>query len=253
MSLIPAAGLRFHVQALGSGPPVVLLHGLLVGSLAGWYFTAAPVLARRHRVLLYDLRGHGRSERPPSGYGVAAQATDLEALLGALGVDGPADLVGHSFGGLVALRFALDHAEAVRRLVVVDAPLPPSTLGEIDAVAAHTDPQTLVDALPEVQRAALAGGGRRARRLLAQLSGLVGETTLPQDLAAEADVPDTVLATLRPPLTVVYGRTSACLPAGERLAQVVPGARLVRLDGGHYLPVENPAGLTAALVEALDG
>ena len=70
-------GVRLHWQELGSGPPLVMLHGLLVGSLATWYFTAAPALAARGHVVLYDLRGHGLSERAPSGYDVATQ---IEAL-----------------------------------------------------------------------------------------------------------------------------------------------------------------------------
>lgn len=252
MPLIDAGGLCFHVQDLGAGPPVVMIHGLLVGNLAGWYFTAAPALAKRHRVILYDLRGHGQSERTSSGYDVATQAGDLRAILEALGVEGPVDLVGHSFGGLVALRQALDHPASVRRLALVEAPLPPSTLGGIEAFRG-LDSAELAGALPEVQRRAVRGGGRRARRLLASLSFLTRETTLPDDLAAEGDVPDDALAALGPPLLAVYGTTSACRPAGERLARVVPGARHVELPAGHYLPLEAPAELTQTLVGFLDG
>ena len=81
MSAVVANGLSFHVQELGAGPPLVMLHGLLIGSLASWYFTAAPTLAQRHRVRLFDLRGHGRSEVARDGYGVGAMAGDLEALV----------------------------------------------------------------------------------------------------------------------------------------------------------------------------
>ena len=73
MSVVTARDLAFHVQELGSGPPVVMLHGLLVGSLASWYFTAAPALASRHRVRMYDLRGHGRSAPARTGYDLELQ------------------------------------------------------------------------------------------------------------------------------------------------------------------------------------
>ncbi len=55
MPLVAGNGLQFHTQVLGQGPPLVVLHGLLVGNLASWYSGAAPALARTHRVLLYDL------------------------------------------------------------------------------------------------------------------------------------------------------------------------------------------------------
>src|SRR5512147_3219033 len=107
-----------------------MLHGLIVGSLAGWYFGPAGRLAQRHRVLLHDLRGHGRSDRTASGYDTHTLAGDLEALLDLAG-DGPVTLVGHSYGALVALRFALRWPERVARLALVEAPLPPSRAGEL--------------------------------------------------------------------------------------------------------------------------
>ena len=134
MSVVQARGLNFHVQELGEGPTVAMVHGLLVDNLSLWYFTAAPELSRDRHVLMYDMRGHGKSERATQGYSLASQQKDLEAILDARGVDGPVDLVGHSYGALVALRFALDHPARVRRVVIVEAPLPPSRFDHLDGL-----------------------------------------------------------------------------------------------------------------------
>lgn len=259
MPLVAARGLRFHVQELGAGPPLVMVHGLLIGSLASWYFTAAPTLARRRRVRLYDLRGHGRSERAPSGYDLASMAADLAALTADL--PAPIDLVGHSWGGLVALRFALDHPDRVRRLAVVEAPLPPAHSAQLavmlGGVADEGDdaltPARLIAALPPSLQAAVAGGRRQAERLLQSLQFLALESSLLADLRAEPDFADAALATLRCPVLCAYGDHSACLPAGDRLARLLPTARLLVLPGGHYLHLDARAALTAALEEHLDG
>jgi len=242
------------VQELGPGsgadvdaaqPPIVMLHGLLLGSLASWYFTAAPALARSRRVILYDLRGHGLSQRVPGGYGVRAMAADLRALLDALAPQ-PVALVGHSWGALVALRLALDQPARVTRLALVEAPLPPGRLDELRAFAAR-DPRDMAAALPASLRAALDGGGRRGARLLAALAFLTGESSALADVAAEPDVPDDVLRGVRCPVLLAYGTDSSCLPVGERLARVIPGAHLARLSGGHYLHLDATAALTHAL------
>lgn len=252
MPLISAGDLRLNALQMGQGKPVVLIHGLLLGSLAEWFFTAAPALAPHHRVVLYDLRGHGRSDRPRTGYDLATLGDDLDALLAALGVDGPADLVGHSYGALVALGHALRHRDKVRRLVVIDAPLPPGRAEVFDDALA-ADPTSLLEHLPPVLREGVFAGGRRARRLVEHLGFLAGQTTLLSDVAREPDLDDAALATLRIPVLCVYGEASRCRPAAERLVHVLPDARLRIVPGGHFVPVEAPAELIAHLAEFLDG
>ena len=250
MPVVAANGLGFHVQELGSGPAstVVMAHGLLIGSLASWYFTAAPALARAHRVRMYDLRGHGRSDRPPRGFDLATMATDLAALVADL--DAPFDLVGHSWGALVSLRFAIDHPGRVRRLAIVEAPLPPARFAETTGFLAAT-PDEMVDALPATLKDAVAGGRRQAGKLLASLKYLVYETSLLSDLRATPDFTDDELARVRVPTLLAYGDASSCRPAGDRLARTLPDARLRVLSGGHYLHLDAKDALAGALEEFL--
>ncbi len=253
MPILTIGGRATHIQELGDGPAVVMIHGLLIGSLASWYFTAAPSLARTHRVRAYDLRGHGRSARADTGYDSRTLARDLDEVTADLAE--PFDLVGHSWGGLVALRYAIDHPERVRRLAIVEAPLPPSRALEMASFLAADDqlPARLLDALPPQLREAVASGRRQAERLLRSLEALVLESTLLADVRAEPDLADAELARVRAPTLVVYGDRSACAPAGDRLARAIPGARGLVLAGGHYLHLDAREPLARALAEHLDG
>jgi pimeloyl-ACP methyl ester carboxylesterase len=247
-------GVSLHVQTLGAeGSPVVLLHGLLVGNLASFYFTAAPALARTHRVLTYDLRGHGKSERAASGYDVATMAKDLEAIADDFApAPEPVTLVGHSYGAVIALAYALRHPARVKKLVVVEAPLPPSSLAELDAFIARPLHE-MSEALPSALSDAAARGGRRGARLIEAMRFLTMESSLLSDLRRATNIPDEALASLRVPTLCAYGTRSSCLPVGERLARVIPGARLSLLEGGHFLPTEAPRALSDAIVEFVDG
>ncbi len=251
MPVVAANGARFHVQRLGSGPPVAMLHGLFVGSLAQWYFTAAPALATAHEVFLYDLRGHGKSDRPTGGYDLATMTGDFAALTADYRPV-PITVVGHSYGALIALRFALDHPERVARLVLVEAPLPPSRFGDFGELV-RRPPGEMLEALPPPLAAYLGRGGRQARRLLANLRFLASECSLVADLEAEPDIADAELAGLSCPTLCLYGASSACRESGERLARVVPGAALELLPGGHYLHLDAPAELTRRIAEFCRG
>jgi len=115
-------GVEIHAMVGGSGPPLLLLHGH-PQTHAIWH-KVAPGLARHFSVVAADLRGYGDSSKPAGGgdharYSKRAMAADMVATMRALGHD-RFDILAHDRGARVAHRLALDHAEAVRRLVLLD-------------------------------------------------------------------------------------------------------------------------------------
>src|SRR3979409_1371322 len=116
------SGIKLHYQRVGQGPDVVMIHGL-TGNLAVWHLKIIPMLMDRFRILTYDLRGHGYSEMPLSGYSATDMAGDLEDLLDALEVE-KVELVGHSYGADIALYFALLYPDRVRKVVAIEAAIP---------------------------------------------------------------------------------------------------------------------------------
>ncbi len=111
--------LSLHYVQMGRGPDVILIHGL-ASDLAFWYLGVMRLLSRRFRVTAFDMRGHGYSDTPPTGYNSADLAGDLSALLDFLEIE-RTHLVGHSFGGSVALHFAAIHPQRVLSLTLADA------------------------------------------------------------------------------------------------------------------------------------
>jgi pimeloyl-ACP methyl ester carboxylesterase len=115
---IELRGLRFHYRELpGEGRSIVLLHGL--ASNAIWWNLVEPHLARRFRVTSLDQRGHGQSDKPDGGYDFATVVGDLATFIAALGLERPV-VVGHSWGGNVALEYAARHHDDVAGIVLVD-------------------------------------------------------------------------------------------------------------------------------------
>jgi pimeloyl-ACP methyl ester carboxylesterase len=126
---LPGPDLQVREDGPRGAPALVLLHGT-PGSLR-WWDRAVPALARDHRVVRFDLLGHGGSEKPRDGYGIPGQARQLGVALDRLGVD-RALVVGYSYGGVLATALVEQRPEKVRGLVVlasntrtrfVDAPL----------------------------------------------------------------------------------------------------------------------------------
>ena len=112
------AGLRYYVGGSSSGPPLVLVHGL--GGAASNWSELVPLLAPRFRLLVPDLPGHGGSSPLPSAPTLSPFADAVAAIAEREGLL-PATVVGHSLGGVVALRLALHHPDAVKSLVLAAA------------------------------------------------------------------------------------------------------------------------------------
>ena len=114
-------GTTIHVRVGGKGPAVVLLHGY--GETGDMWVPLAADLARDHTVIVPDLRGLGRSSKPAGGFDKKNQAADVRGVLDALDV-GQVDVVAHDIGNMVAFQFAAQQPQRVRRLVLIDAPVP---------------------------------------------------------------------------------------------------------------------------------
>lgn len=112
-------GITLHVyEWSGDRQPFVLLHGLASNSHT-WHLVAERLAARGHRVIAFDQRGHGRSDKPESGYDFGTITADLAKLLDALQIEQPV-LAGQSWGGNVVLSFGVTYPDAARGLVFVD-------------------------------------------------------------------------------------------------------------------------------------
>ena len=111
-------GCRLHYEEHGQGQPLVLLHGL--GSSSQDWEMQVPAFSRHYRVILMDIRGHGQSSKPRSGYRIKTFAEDLLALLEHLGT-GPVHFAGLSMGGMVGFQFAVDHPQWLRSLCIVNS------------------------------------------------------------------------------------------------------------------------------------
>ncbi len=114
-------GLRLYYRVMGSGEPVVLLHGFPETSNA--WRKVMPALAEHYTVLAPDLRGFGASDRPIGGYDKRTVAKDVHALVHHLGL-GPINLVSHDVGMMVGYAYASAFPSEVKRLVLMEAALP---------------------------------------------------------------------------------------------------------------------------------
>lgn len=245
MPTVNAAGVDIHYQVLGEAgaPVIVMIHGLLLGNMATWYFGAATALAKTHRVIVYDLRGHGMSGKATSGYDIETMVADLKVLIDTLAI-GELSLVGHSYGALIALNFARQYPERIKKFVMVEGPLPPARGLEIEDFLAMSREQMLA-VLPDQLQVLLAS--RNGKRMLERLQFLASSTDMLDRLQHENDIADEELAALRMPVQLIYGSRSQLGDVALRLDKLLPNAELHWLDGGHYLTSEKPLELDEAL------
>lgn len=107
-----------YYEIAGSGQPVLFIHGL--GSSSRDWEEQIPFFSERFQVITCDLRGHGRSQKPPGPYSMSLFASDVAGLIKALGFDS-VHVLGISLGGMVAFQLAVDHPELIKSMVIVNS------------------------------------------------------------------------------------------------------------------------------------
>lgn len=281
MAYTAVNGARLAWQQLGEGPDLVLLHGL-AASRAFW-FPAATVLKSRCRVTLFDLRGHGYSERTRSGYSSLDMGRDLLSLMDALGIR-RANVVGHSYGGGAALEAAVLQPDRFGQLALLDARVqrlqPQMRLQDLaelspfeqtvlarggGAAALEGETQIGFRFLEEAARQKVSGQrfegrddfvpfgeGAGAARTAAAWLRLLDETEARSEFVQPGLAAET-LAELRVPLLLMYGERSRCWPSADALAALLPQAERVCVPGaGHFFPLSAAAFTLAQLQRFLD-
>lgn len=251
MPVIEVNKTNVHIQELNAGAKesVLMVHSML-GSLAEYYFSIAPVLAREYHIILYDLKGHGKSEKAARGYGLQAMTEDLLALMDILKLQS-VHLAGYSYGALIALKMAASHPHKIKKLAIIEAPDPDGQ--EILELTNAYSKRHLTDYLAKSTHQNLPFGKRRLDQMHGMCEFLLKETSFRAETLEDrnfftgSEIDGILHDTL-----LVYGDCSDCAPVGNRLYQKMQGSRLLFIQGNHYLPLQAPA-LVASQLSAFFG
>lgn len=253
-------GHSLHAEVTGDGPTVLLVQGL---GYATWAWAPyVPTLAERFRVIAFDNRGAGRSDKPDEPYSIELLADDAHAVVEQLGTE-PAHVAGISMGGYIALTLARFHPDAVASLALISTtcggsraePIPDSTLSAWTAASA-LDPRSFAR---ETMPISFAPGwtDEHPDAFEELLAARLAYPTPAYAWRRQFDACEEFLARgLEPssvahPTLVVHGTADRVVPFGnaELLADGIAGAELLRLEGaGHLALLERPAVICAALL-----
>lgn len=242
---------KLYWESTGSGPPVLLVMGLGMAA-TGWWRTI-PVLAEGLRVIAFDNRGAGRSDRPTGPYTLAQMADDALAVLDAADV-ATASIYGTSLGGMIAQQLVLRHPERVQALVL-GASTPggrhhqapePEVIDFIRRRASMPREEGVWASIPY-------NYGRTTRERHAERIGedVVHRLRFPVDpagyraqlAAAWGHDSKDRLRSIAAPTLVLHGSDDRIVPVanGRLLAEAIPNARLEVLDGaGHFYATDAP-------------
>jgi pimeloyl-ACP methyl ester esterase len=262
MPFLSHAGVSLRYDRTGAGPPVLFVHGWTCNRT--FWERQAQALRGRHTVVTVDLRGHGESSPPRTGYSMGTLAADLEHLVRALGVPRIA-VVGWSMGGLVALELVRRLGERASTLVLVS-----TTPG---ALTARDNPHAAVERAAALTKGVAEDFRATIRDFAADFfkdgtasplfSWAAGQMQRTPPHAAAATLAALLEADLRPhlktlklPTAVLHGRHDAVFPLahGEQLAKGIAGAHLTVFEASGHVPfLEEPEAFNEALAAALGG
>ena len=245
---LPGRGVQLHVRRVVDppAPPVVLLHGLGVGGLVFQAF--ARRLLPHLAAVAPDLRGHGQSDAPPTGYTPGDYALDVAEMIQA-DLTPPVPLIGHSLGALVALELGALRPDLVAWLVLLDPPLDRELRNpEIDSVyrLRHAAPGELEAYLLERNP----GGGKLLAESLARLFRQASDAAFEAMLGAARPEPPAVAR----PALVIQADPQRGGVLGDRAARAfvdrLPQGKLVKVAGAtHSLHASHPAEVARAILE----
>lgn len=254
MAEVEVNGITVHYEERGSGPSLVLVHGL--GGTTELWKPIAAELAREFRVVTYDLRGAGQTTTPPGPYSLELLVDDLAGLTRALEL-APMILVGHSMAGGLVLAYAAEHPDDVVAVVGVGAVTDVPDAGR-EGMRERAE-VVRGGGMSDVSRAVAENGTDPSWRHRDGLAFSDFRQSIANNdpegyallalVVAELDV-TAKLRQIQAPVLLVAGETDPVSPPERNLADVelIPDATYVSIpETGHIIPLERPLELLAAL------
>ena len=252
-------GQKIHYLEAGSGPNLILLHGL-GGSSQVWGFNIGP-LAEKYHVFVPDQIGFGKSDKPLVNYRVRTYVDFLDQFCKQLNIERPI-LVGNSMGGWISAIYAATYPDRVDKLVLVDAGgyAPPK---DFDTRAFYgLNPTTRAEMKLLVARVfynkAFQSDAAIDQSMTARLSAGDGYTvkSITESIIRGEDLLDDFVKSIKTPTLLVWGRQDGLVPLsdGERLHKDIAGSTMVVIDQcGHIPNLEKPGEFNAAVLKFLSG
>ena len=271
MGKISCNGTTINYRSVGGGRDVVLIHGIAANN-AFWHLNVLLSLARNYRVTVYDLRGHGYSGMTPSGYTSSDMVDDLHSLLNHLGISN-AHLIGHSFGGVIALHYAVIYPERVVSLTIADSRVRSvqpyqrfkdwqiwkvlkKRFEELSISIPDDETESGISILEQLALYKLRnksqmskedhlfipprlwGNGNRSAERWIQL---LQTTTAKKDLTSVSGLTLEKLSTINQPILTIYGEKSSVLQSFWGLRKHLPNCKAIIIPhAGHFFPLTRP-------------
>jgi pimeloyl-ACP methyl ester carboxylesterase len=243
-------GVNIYYEVHGSGPALLLTHGYSATARM-WQGQIAP-LSKKHKLILWDMRGHGESDSPDdiSHYGEPQTVADMAALLDAVGAK-QAIIGGLSLGGYMSLAFHLKHPERTRALLIID-----TGPGYKNDAGREEWNKTAIARAEKLEREGLSSAqGGSAERATARHHSAKGLALAARYMLTQRDA--SVISSLPdikvPSLVVVGANDTPFLKASDYMAAKIPGAQKAIIpDAGHAANIDQPAAFNDAILKFLD-
>lgn len=240
MAELNVNGIKLYYEVHGEGYPVVFLHGF--SSTHHMWQLQVPALSKEYQFIIYDARGHGQSESPPSAdeYSADIVVEDLYQLLGSLGIE-KAVIGGLSMGGYESLRFYLTHPEMVTALILMDTGpgyRNPARLDEWNRSREELAHQLETEGIEVLA----SNAPTEARREIMLKQNPTGLAHMARKVVAQHDswVIENLAEIRVPTLSLVGENDTPFLMAAQYMAKTIPGAEHVVIpDAGHAANIDN--------------
>lgn len=246
------SGLGLNVLTLNpeGAETVIMIHGMF-GNLSHFYLTIAPHFAANYKVVLFDLKSQGKSEKRDTGYDVQTFAEEVIELADALGIQ-KAHLLGYSFGCLVALKCAMDYPERVGKVIAIEVPDKAVEPCIPKGQYTYEHFEHFVRYLNTNVRDNFFHNRRHLMNTFKMHEYIHNHTSFPEDFDREKEFDQSDFDRISSPVLLAFGIESVCMREFHRIKTMIPFMDYCLENGGHAFFSSDPAYYAAKMVNFLE-